>query len=76
MTPCHYANVQNSARNISLLDKNKRALSDLELNHCLLVVKTRLKPDFNQGLNIVLALYHVYYFSWVSEQAVNCNYRY
>ena len=27
-------------------------------------------------LNIVLALYHVYYFSWVSEQAVNCNYRY
>ena len=76
MTPCHSSNVQNSARNISLLDKNPRALSDLELNQCLLVVKTRLKPAYNSGLNIVLALYHVYYFSWVSEQAVNCNYRY
>ena len=47
MTPCHSTNVQNSARNISLLDKNPRALSDLELNQCLLVVKTRLKPAYN-----------------------------
>ena len=31
MTPCHSTNVQNSARNISLLYKNPRALSDLEL---------------------------------------------
>ena len=47
MTPCHSINVQNSARNISLLYKNPRALSDLELNQCLLVVKTGLKPAYN-----------------------------
>ena len=47
MTPCHSTNVQNSARNISLLDKNSRALSDLELNQCLLVVKVGLKPAYN-----------------------------
>ena len=48
MTLCHSTNVQNSARNISLLDKNPRALiSDLELNQCLLVVKVRLKPAYN-----------------------------
>ena len=29
MTLCHTTNVQNSARNISLLDKNLRVLSDL-----------------------------------------------
>ena len=39
--------MQNSARNISLLYKNPRALSDLELNQRLLVVKTRLKPAYN-----------------------------
>ena len=47
MTPCHATDVQNSARNISLLDKKARALSDLELNQCLLVVKTRQKPAYN-----------------------------
>ena len=60
MTPCHSTNVQNIARNVSLLDKNPRALSDHELNRCLLVVKVRLKPAYNKGLNIVLALYYVY----------------
>ena len=73
MTPCHSTNVQKSARNISLLDKNPRALSDLNVNQCLLVVKVRLKPAYNYGLNKVWALYYVYKFSWVSEQAVNYN---
>ena len=39
--------MQNSARNISLLHKNPRVLSDLELNQSLLVVKVRLKPAYN-----------------------------
>ena len=40
-------NVQNNVRNISPLDKNACALSDLGLNQCLLVVKARLKPAYN-----------------------------
>ena len=47
MTPSHSTNVQNSARNILLFDKNPRALSDLALNQCLLVVKVRRKPAYN-----------------------------
>ena len=42
-------------RNISLLDKNPRALSDLELNQWLLVVKARLKQlgSVKHGLGIM-----------------------